>query len=66
MFALPDYFMPLASLGLSLILGFEGRRLQRWSLKRRGYRYLGLSAGETKGEAELRFFLRRPLHAEAM
>jgi Protein of unknown function (DUF2628) len=65
-YALPEYAMPAASLALGLILGLEGRRLQRWTLKRRGYRYLGLSAGETRGEAELRFFLDRPLHAEAL
>jgi imidazoleglycerol-phosphate dehydratase len=65
-FTWPDYLLPLASLALSLFLGMEGRRLQRWSLRRRGYRFLGLSAGETRDEAELRFFLNRPLHAEAL
>jgi hypothetical protein len=46
----------LASLAVSLVLGFEGNDLRRWSLARQGYEELGLAPGRDLDEAELRFF----------
>ncbi|HLF21444.1 MAG TPA: DUF2628 domain-containing protein [Aestuariivirga sp.] len=54
--ALGDLTVNLASLAVSLILGFEGNDLRRWSLARRGCREIGMAAGRDLGEAELRFF----------
>ena len=62
----PEYAAPLGTLALSVVMGFEGKRLYRWSLKRRGYRFIGLTAGADRAEAELRFFYHRPLLAEAI
>ena len=54
--ALGDLTVNLASLAVSLILGFEGNDLRRWSLARRGYREIAMAAGRDLDEAELRFF----------
>jgi hypothetical protein len=51
-----DLPINLASLAVSLILGFEGNDLRRWSLARQGYEEVGLAAGRDLDEAELRFF----------
>lgn len=51
-----DVTVNLASFAVSLILGFEGNDLRRWSLARRGYREIALAAGRNLDEAELRFF----------
>lgn len=49
----------LASIAASLILGFEGNDLRRWSLARQGYKEVALAAGRDIDEAELRFFAAR-------
>lgn len=38
----------------------EARRIERWSLQRRGYREVGLIAGSTPATAELDYFSRLP------
>lgn len=53
---LGDAPVNLASLAGSLVLGFEGNDLRRWSLARQGYKELALTAGRDIDEAELRFF----------
>lgn len=45
-------------LGLfALLIALEANNLRRWSLERRGYRFLGVASGNGRSEAELRFFL---------
>ena len=56
---LGDTPVNLASLAVSLVLGFEGNDLRRWSLARQGYEELGLAPGRDLDEAELRFFAAR-------
>ena len=45
----------LATLALSLLVGFEGDTLRRWTLERRGWRMLGTVTGRTTLECERRF-----------
>jgi hypothetical protein len=45
----------LALIGLHLILGTEGNGLRRWTLRRRGYRELGVASGRNLGECEKQF-----------
>jgi hypothetical protein len=46
----------LASLALSLMIGFEADTLKRWGLERAGWRTLGSVTGRTAAECERRFF----------
>jgi hypothetical protein len=39
------------------LVGLEANNLRRWTLERRGYRFLGVAAGDRKTEAEYRFFV---------
>jgi len=48
----------VSSLTLQLLLGFEANDLRRWTLARRGYRTVGITAGHTLVEAEHKFFTR--------
>ncbi len=41
---------------VSLIIGFEGNDILRWSLQRKGYALLGSVAGRNRLECERRFF----------
>lgn len=40
-----------------VLVGLEANNLRRWTLERRGYRFLGVAAGDRKIEAEYRFFV---------
>ena len=46
----------LVSLALQLMLGFEANDIRRWTLARKGYREIGITAGASLEEAERRFF----------
>jgi len=52
----PSAWISLASLGLHVLIGFEGDALRRWSLERRGWRTLGTVSGKNTAECERRFF----------
>jgi predicted membrane chloride channel (bestrophin family) len=52
----PWWFAPIAGFALSLLLGFEGNALYRWSLARRGYGEVGLASGADIEDAEARYF----------
>jgi predicted membrane chloride channel (bestrophin family) len=52
----PWWFASLAGFALSLLLGFEGNALYRWSLARGGYEEVGLASGAHIEDAEARFF----------
>jgi predicted membrane chloride channel (bestrophin family) len=54
--AAPWWFAPLGGLALSLLLGFEGNALYRWSLSRRGFDEVGIAAGAHIEDAEARYF----------
>jgi hypothetical protein len=51
--------LPVAWL-IHVLFGFlvalEANNLRRWTLERRGYRFLGVVSGSNAGEAEFRFF----------
>ncbi|WP_417667875.1 DUF2628 domain-containing protein [Roseibium sp.] len=46
----------IAALAVSVLFGFEGNGLRRWTLERKGWRLMGLACGADQTEAELRFF----------
>ncbi|MGI9463025.1 MAG: DUF2628 domain-containing protein [Aestuariivirgaceae bacterium] len=56
-FGLPDGVMFVCSLTLSLIVGFEGNNLHRWTLERNRFRQQAIVAGADLAEAEHRFFI---------
>jgi hypothetical protein len=39
-----------------VLVGLEGNNLRRWTLERRGFRFLGVAGGDRRDEAEYRFF----------
>lgn len=39
-----------------VLVGLEANNLRRWTLERRGYRFVGAADGDRLGEAEYRFF----------
>lgn len=41
---------------LGVLVGLEGNNLRRWTLERRGHRFLGIASGDRRDEAEYRFF----------
>lgn len=43
----------------NLLIGLEANNLRRWTLERRGYRFLGIASGDRMREAEFRFFASR-------
>lgn len=43
-------------IAISLLVGLEAGTLRRWTLKRRGWRNVGVVSGDKLEEAELRFF----------
>jgi hypothetical protein len=51
--------LPVAWLTL-LLFGFlvalEANNLRRWTLERRGYRFVGVASGDSRSDAEFRFF----------
>lgn len=52
--------LPLAGLGVAVLLGFEAERLKAWSLVRAGHRESAIIAGGSLDEAELRYFMASP------
>ena len=40
----------------SLLFGYEANNLRRWTLKRRGWRQVGIASGRALADAEHRFF----------
>jgi hypothetical protein len=58
---LSDTILTVLSLGLSLIMGFAGNDLYRWTLARGGFHEIGLAAGSDLDEAELRYFSALPV-----
>jgi len=57
---LPDAAVLVLSFGINLIIGFIGNDLYRWTLQRRGLIDIGPASGDTRDEAEMRFFLALP------
>lgn len=53
---LPEWLGTLLSFGLSLLLALEGNDLRRWSLARRGFQTVDVTAGRDREECERRFF----------
>ncbi len=53
---LPPAMQFLVNVSIGVFLGLHGNDLLGWSLKRRGFSVIGLSAGSTLEEAELRFY----------
>ena len=53
---LRDQAPAIVDLLASLIIGFEGNNILRWSLQRKGYALLGSVAGRSSLECERRFF----------
>jgi hypothetical protein len=39
-----------------ILVALEANNLRRWTLERRGYRFVGVAAGHKMAEAEFRFF----------
>jgi hypothetical protein len=46
----------LVTLLVAILLGLEGATLRRWTLRRRGFRNVGVVVGDDLEEAERRFF----------
>jgi hypothetical protein len=46
----------LVALLFAFLVGLEANNLRRWTLERRGYRFVGAAAGHRLAEAEFRFF----------
>ncbi len=55
-FGLKDQAPAIVDVLVSLIIGFEGNNILRWSLQRKGYALLGSVAGRNRLECERRFF----------
>lgn len=51
-----QHWLAMASLGLNLLLGFEGQSLRRWELERKGWSYAGDVTGANLADCERRFF----------
>ena len=51
-----DLYVSLLSSAILIWVGFEANDLRRWSLRRSGWRDLGIISGRTRNEAEWRFF----------
>jgi hypothetical protein len=49
-------WLSLATLAMSLVIGFEAGTLRRWALARRGWITLGAVSGRNAEECERRFF----------
>ena len=50
-----DFTQLMISLGFQILVGYEARDLQRWSLARRGWQELGVVSGNSEEAAERRF-----------
>lgn len=52
----------IAMAGLSILFAFEARGLWRWTLERRGWRFVAVVEAQGREEAERRFFARLAAH----
>jgi hypothetical protein len=46
----------IAALAFNVAFALEANALRRWTLERRGYRFVGVAAGANRDECERRFF----------
>ena len=53
---LSDFGRSAVWIAAALLFAFEANNLRRWTLRRRGWRDVGMAAGRTLSEAEHRFF----------
>ncbi len=53
---LSDFGQSTVWLAAALLFAFEANNLRRWTLRRRGWRDVGVAAGRTLSDAEHRFF----------
>ena len=53
---LSDFGQSAVWLAAALLFAFEANNLRRWTLRRRGWRDVGVAAGRTLSDAEHRFF----------
>jgi hypothetical protein len=51
-----SHWAAVALLGLHLVIGWEAASLRRWTLDRRGYRFVASVAGRSAADCERRFF----------
>jgi hypothetical protein len=58
-FVLPSGISPWAMIALQILVGFEARNLQRWTLERRGFRLMGVVQGRDEEGAVLNLADRR-------
>jgi len=54
--AVGDPLPTIAAVALAVLFAFEANALRRWTLQRRGYRFVGVVAGAGRDECERRFF----------
>jgi hypothetical protein len=59
--ALPEAVVAIAALAVQLLVGFHARDLRRWTLERRGWRFIGVVAAKGgEDEALARLYAGRP------
>lgn len=51
-----EQWLTIALLALHLLIGFEAGSLRRWTLDRKGWRYVASVTGRTTADCERRFF----------
>jgi len=54
--SLTDDATTLVGLGANILMGFEANNLRRWTVRRRGYRDVGVVIAKTRIDAEMRYF----------
>jgi hypothetical protein len=59
-FLLPAALSPWVFVALQILVGFEARNLQRWSLERQGFRLMGVVQARNEEGAVLNLADRRP------
>jgi hypothetical protein len=65
-FVLPAALSPWVFVALQILVGFEARNLQRWSLERQGFRLMGVVQARNEEGAVLNLADRRPDLAYAL
>lgn len=53
-----DSYAGLAAIVFAVLFALEANALRRWSLGRKGWRFIGVAVGRDRDEAEYRFFTR--------
>jgi hypothetical protein len=51
-----SHWIALTMLALHVVIGFEAASLKRWTLERRGWRFISSVAGRSAEDCERRFF----------